>query len=378
MEVIRTVPPGGNWKDIPVEIAKKSSRLTQIRRSGGRTTYYGRLRRDLPSYTINTYFNRPGNGTFIHPTQDRLISQREAARLQSFPDRFRFMGSTTSIFKQIGNAVPPFLAKAIGSLIPRGDLVDLFAGAGGLSTGLMEAGHRPIIASDINRHMCATYQYNHPDTVVMQLDIADSAAFEQLVSEIDNSLAGRTLRMVAGGPPCQGFSTAGNWDTGDSRNSLVAPFLKVVEKTMPDFVLIENVEGIQWMNKGKTLAAILSSLESMDYWTTYMTLKAEEYGVPQRRRRVFILGSREELDSTVPTPLFMPTPRGSRKGSQGIADGRLPCAITVEEAIFDLPVLVSGGGEHVSVYELPSCGHGYQLLMRGAISWKEFTRMRAQ
>ena len=114
MEVIRTVPPGGNWKDVPVEIASKSSRLTQIRRSGGRTTYYGRLQRDLPSYTINTYFNRPGNGTFIHPTQDRLISQREGARLQSFPDRFRFLGSTTSIFKQIGNAVPPLLAKVKG------------------------------------------------------------------------------------------------------------------------------------------------------------------------------------------------------------------------------------------------------------------------
>ncbi|MFX0046246.1 MAG: DNA (cytosine-5-)-methyltransferase [Candidatus Hermodarchaeota archaeon] len=377
MEVIRTVPPGGSWKDIPVKIASKSSRLTQIRRSGGRTTYYGRLQGNLPSYTINTYFNRPGNGTFIHPTQDRLISQREAARLQSFPDRFRFMGSTTSIYKQIGNAVPPLLARAIGSLIPRGEVVDLFAGAGGLSAGLIHAGHRPIIASDINHHMCATYEHNHRGTIVMQLDITDEVALEQLIAEIDDRLAGRTLRLIAGGPPCQGFSTAGNWDRSDSRNSLVAPFLRVVERIVPDYVLIENVEGIQWMNKGNTLRTILSSLESVDYCATYMTLKAEEYGVPQRRRRVFILGSREDADSAVPAPLFMPTPRGSRKVNHGISDGPLPSAITVDEAISDLPALVSGEGEHLSVYDPSSCTHAYQSLMRNALSWKEFVRMRA-
>ncbi|MHA1577875.1 MAG: DNA (cytosine-5-)-methyltransferase, partial [Candidatus Thorarchaeota archaeon] len=70
MEIIRAVPSGGNWKDIPIEIAQKSARIMQIRESGGRTTYYGRLRNDLPSYTISTFFNRPGNGTFIHPEQN--------------------------------------------------------------------------------------------------------------------------------------------------------------------------------------------------------------------------------------------------------------------------------------------------------------------
>jgi len=101
MQVIRSVRPGGNWKDIPSSIIQKSARLRQIQASGGRTTYYGRLSKNLPSYTINTYFNRPGNGTFIHPEQDRLISMREAARLQSFPDSYRFLGSTTSMYKQM-------------------------------------------------------------------------------------------------------------------------------------------------------------------------------------------------------------------------------------------------------------------------------------
>ena len=70
MEMIQSVPEGGNWQDIPERVIQKSERLTQIQRSGGRTTYYGRLKNILPSYTINTYFNRPGNGTFIHPEQD--------------------------------------------------------------------------------------------------------------------------------------------------------------------------------------------------------------------------------------------------------------------------------------------------------------------
>src|SRR5688500_4174595 len=84
--VVAHVPPGGNWRDLPPDFPSK--RVEQIRRSaaageGSRSTYYGRLRPDRPSYTISTYFNRPGNGCFIHPEADRLITVREAARLQS-------------------------------------------------------------------------------------------------------------------------------------------------------------------------------------------------------------------------------------------------------------------------------------------------------
>ena len=80
------IVPGGNWKNIPSEISSK--RLDKIRETGGRTTYYGRLRKDRPSYTITTYFNRLPNGCNIHPSQDRVISIREGARLQSFKDDY--------------------------------------------------------------------------------------------------------------------------------------------------------------------------------------------------------------------------------------------------------------------------------------------------
>ena len=114
--VCESVPPGGNWKDIPESVPSK--RLQTIRESftrgeGSRSTYYGRLDPGKPSYTINTYFTRPGNGCHIHYDmsghQHRTISYREAARFQSFPDSFRFEGSKTSIATQIGNAVPPLL-----------------------------------------------------------------------------------------------------------------------------------------------------------------------------------------------------------------------------------------------------------------------------
>src|ERR1019366_7782858 len=102
LEVAVAVPPGGNWKNIPVHVP--SQRLEQIRVSfaageGSRSTYYGRLRPDAPSYTISTYFSRPGNGCHLHydDGQDRVLSQREAARLQSFPDSFVFQGSKNSI-----------------------------------------------------------------------------------------------------------------------------------------------------------------------------------------------------------------------------------------------------------------------------------------
>ena len=117
-QMVVHIPPGGNWSNIPESVPSK--RLEQIRRNGGgRTTYYGRLRWEKPSYTISTYFNRIGNGCHIHPEQDRLISIREAARLQSFPDNYRFTGSKGAIHKQIGNAVPPLLAYKISLIVSK-------------------------------------------------------------------------------------------------------------------------------------------------------------------------------------------------------------------------------------------------------------------
>ncbi|MFW9912298.1 MAG: DNA (cytosine-5-)-methyltransferase [Candidatus Thorarchaeota archaeon] len=377
MEIIRAVRPGGNWKDIPLNVAKKSARLRQIRASGGRTTYYGRLSENLPSYTINTYFNRPGNGTFIHPVQDRLISIREAARLQSFPDSYRILGSTTSMFKQIGNAVPPLLACAIGEQVKPGLVADLFSGAGGLSEGLSQAGHSVVLASDFNAKMCKTHKHNHPDTTVVCSDLSKENSTKEVAEEIDVAAKGKNLRMIAGGPPCQGFSTAGKWDSLDARNQLFLPFVEVVERMMPDYVLIENVPGLQWMKNGVVLDKILSILNGLEYATSTHLIRAEEFGVPQRRRRIFILGSRQGVSFKPPLPHFYSLERRKRR-SETLCIDELASPVTVGEAIMDLPPIPSGGGEHVSNYEGNGHESLYQSLMRGQSTRCKFLKGRAR
>ena len=110
--IIQYVKPGGNYMDIPTEV--KSSRIRRLQRDGGHTTCYGRLDPDKPSYTINTYFNRPNVGCNIHYKADRLITVREALRLQSFPDDYKIVSSSKQGRNLIvGNAVPPMLAQII-------------------------------------------------------------------------------------------------------------------------------------------------------------------------------------------------------------------------------------------------------------------------
>jgi DNA (cytosine-5)-methyltransferase 1 len=106
------IPEGGNWKDIPSDLLPK--RLFECRMTDHSTTY-ARLRRDQPSFTVTALCGNITSGAFTHPTQTRAISVREAARLQSFPDRFVFEGPRNSQYRQIGNAVPPLLAQAVAS-----------------------------------------------------------------------------------------------------------------------------------------------------------------------------------------------------------------------------------------------------------------------
>ncbi len=376
MEVIQSIPLGGNWKDIPLHVAKKSARISQIRESGGRTTYYGRLRYDLPSYTINTYFNRPGNGTFIHPIQDRLISFREAARLQSFPDSFKFLGTYSSIFKQIGNAVPPLLAKALGGRIPKGNVIDLFCGCGGLSLGLSNAGHNPLIGIDNNSNMLQTYAHNHPNALIIESDLSQIIEFESIFDRIKNYLCGSNIRILAGGPPCQGFSTAGKWNISDSRNRLVFSMIRFAQRLQPDFILIENVVGLKGMGGGQALDGIIAALDAIGYYSNYFILYAEQYGVPQRRRRLFIIASKNGIIPTLPQPDFERVKRGRRRYPPEITDTGLLTPITVFEAISDLPSLDSGSGDWEQYYPDKYELTGYQKLMRGELNYEQFIKER--
>jgi len=118
--IIKHVKPGGNYMDVPDEVSTK--RIMYFKKTGGRTTTYGRLHPEKPSYTLNTYFDRPNVGCNIHYSEDRMITIREGLRIQSFPDDFELIShSKRNYYIQVGNAVPPLVslawAKKIKNLI---------------------------------------------------------------------------------------------------------------------------------------------------------------------------------------------------------------------------------------------------------------------
>ena len=237
-------PPGRNWRHIPSGL---SERVDQIKRRSEKgivhTTYYGRLRADAPSYTINTYFSRIGNGCFLHPSQRRLISLREGARLQSFPDYVKFSGPRRAQYEQVGNAVPPLLGYAIGRTLQQGSVADLFSGAGGLSLGLQMAGMRIVYATDRSPHACATFNMSHGRELATVDDLAQPDRIAVVARQI-LSQAGGELDVLTAGPPCQSFSTAGGRDHTDVRASLLWVPLKVAKLVRPRVLVIENVQAV--------------------------------------------------------------------------------------------------------------------------------------
>lgn len=329
LDMISYVEPGGNWQDIPEDFP--SDRISQIYESyrqgkGSRSTYYGRLHPDSPSYTISTYFNRPGNGCNVHPEEDRAMSIREAARFQSFPDSFVFSGTQTSMHEQVGNAVPPLLARAIGEQLPGERFVDLFAGAGGLSLGLEMAGFECLLAADNSGYACETHRENLPDTPVLEIDLSERDAPAQIEQALDENHASTDVDLVVGGPPCQGFSHANERNPDDPRNSLVENFQGAIDVLQPDSFLMENVTGMKTMDGGKLFDRIKSEFRELGYRIEWKVIKAEEYGVPQKRRRLFVAGTRTSRTDLLPFEAMF-----------NDEDSSKPPVLTVEDAIGDLP-----------------------------------------
>lgn len=373
LQMVRAIPPGGNWKNIPITIPSK--RLEQIRESyakggGSRSTYYGRLRPDAPSYTISTYFNRPGNGCYIHYDyaggQHRVISQREAARLQSFPDSFVFYGNRSAINTQIGNAVPPLLAYQIAlHLGEPGIFIDLFSGAGGLGLGFIWAGWQPIVANDVILPAVETYTKNIHSCAVPG-DIRDQTVIEKIVAitQAARKEYPNHRLFVLGGPPCQGFSTAGNARTmTDERNSLFRNYRYIVEKIEPDGFVFENVMGLLNMEKGRVFALVHSSLSSVTNSLSVWKLNTENYGVPQRRKRLFLVGLQ-----TVRTEISCPQPICSSTGERLLGFSQ---PTSVYEALSDLPPLTHNqNGESLDYITPPTSL--YQNFMRGLLPPSEY------
>ena len=233
-------------------------------------------------------------------------------------------------------------------------VIDLFAGVGGLSLGFEQAGFQVVLANEYDAEIAAAYKKNHHETKMV---VGDITALN--LEDTFGSFAGK-IDVIIGGPPCQGFSYAGWRDPNDQRNQLFKEFVALVDKIQPKFFVMENVLGILTMRNGDAIKEIIQAFSEIGYYVNDpLKLNAVNFGVPQRRKRVFIIGSRSIVNIEQPKPLFTDE------------DDNLPGFVTVQDAIGSLPVVEDGGGaiEMEATFENPS---PYDRLMSKEISFEEF------
>jgi DNA (cytosine-5)-methyltransferase 1 len=195
--------------------------------------------------------------------------------------------------------------------------IDLFAGAGGMSLGFEQAGFDIVAAVEIDPIHCATHEYNFPAAATICASVIDLTG-----NEIRRraKLGTKEIDVVMGGAPCQGFSLMGKRAFDDPRNQLVFHYVRIVKELQPKYCVFENVKGLTLGAHAQFLAETIAALGEAGYdvLTPYRVLNAADYGVPQDRRRLFLVGTRTGLK--VPD---YPAPHPER--------------VTVWEAIGDLP-----------------------------------------
>ncbi len=280
-----------------------------------------------------------------------------------------FLGNRGAVGQQIGNAVPPLLAYQVAAAMPcRGRFIDLFCGAGGLGVfGFLWAGWQPIVANDLEEAVPADLPPQRPRRRLSAAISASRRSSRRLIgrAEAMRPAAKGAPLFVLGGPPCQGFSTAGKRRSmDDERNWLFRQYKAVIDRLRPDGFLFENVTGLLNMEGGKVFEMILRELLGLRRFSTVRNwqLRSELYGVPQRRTRLVILGGREELLPSAAPPEVTRMP-----GREQTLFDDVPLAVTVRQALSDLPPLEPGeDGSYKGYVSAPT--HPYQELMRGVIT----------
>lgn len=203
--------------------------------------------------------------------------------------------------------------------------VDLFSGAGGLSEGFRRAGFHVLAGNDIDKFAAETFATMHPEAAFLPGPVEDISASALLKAA---GLRKGELDCLIGGPPCQAFSVY-NHQRGmhDERSGLFQQYLRLVRGLMPRWVVMENVTGIMSAGGGEAVSQIFAALSEFGYVVDKRILRAEDYGVPQERRRVFFVGNRIGL------PVMWPEPTHGPSGAP---------FVTVWDAIGDLPKLKNG------------------------------------
>lgn len=185
------------------------------------------------------------------------------------------------------------------------NFIDLFSGAGGLSCGLTMAGFTPIGSAEIMPEAVDTYRYNFVEQKGFSENVhTRDVTKPEVKQELYDSVKDKHVHLIVGGFPCQGFSLAGNRVVTDKRNSLYLEMLEIVKTIQPDYVVMENVEGLRSMLDGKVEAKIISDYKEIGYDINVTVLNSADYGVPQIRRRVIFIGNRHGLTNFHPKPFM--------------------------------------------------------------------------
>ena len=219
--------------------------------------------------------------------------------------------------------------------------IDLFSGAGGMSLGAKFAGLKVHIVVEADPYAADTYLHNlTPELGLFRGDIRE---FKKIKVDLK-----REPTVVFGGPPCQGFSTSNqkNRNKKNSVNWLFQEFICVTRKYMPDWVVFENVRGILETEGGMFASLVIKQLEALGYTIFTQLLHATDFGVPQKRARLFIIGSLHNVKFNFPNPTASKI-------------------VTVKQAISDLPSLTNGASECYMEYSKSACSRYSKQLRNG-------------
>lgn len=217
--------------------------------------------------------------------------------------------------------------------------IDLFSGAGGMSLGFDQAQFNNIFSLDIEPSFCETYKNNFPKHNLIQKDIS-KISNQEIKSLTENQI----VDVIIGGPPCQGFSMAGNIGRkfiDDSRNQLFREFARVVEVVQPKYFVMENVARLFTHNNGETKKEIIELFKKMNYNVDCKVVNTANFGIPQIRNRVLFIGNR------ISKNIFFPTKTVEK-------------SVSIKDAINKLPKLKSG--EKSKIPNHNSMNHSEQML----------------
>ncbi len=366
------------------------------RRNFGNT--YKRLHRERPALTLV-----PGNNAFpIHPTENRSLTAREAARLQGFPDDYIFAGSRAEQCKLVGNAVPVDLARNLAQAILRhlngqqeGELtqtaneprqlslpidfspiwtaspkkrgtpqtaVSFFTGAGGLMLGFLRAGFTVVASYDKKNSVAKNLSLNFPFVSHHTSDIGQITA-----NDVLGHIGGHKPDVVFGGPPCQGFSifgkrrfvnTKGHRPEDDERNELTLHYLDIALALEPKIILLENVKGLLSTPRGdsKYIDQAVSRFNAAGYHVQHDVVNCADYGIPQSRERLIIVAVKEGIQFDWPVKKYFASPKSWQRPH-----------VTVGDVICDLmdPATCNADFSHVPMIHKPLVVERYMLIPEG-------------